>query len=73
MTQISAPDMMLLDQVKAPDKMPAFESYNRSPVTIPDDFVEWLFSGQELPSDSSPMGQTGQQGYEKLVSISHIL
>ena len=67
--QQSGPDMMLLDQMTAPNTMPVFggEGYNRSPFAIPEDFVAYLFSGQQL-DNSSPM-QIGQQGYAKLVSL----
>jgi len=45
--------------------MPVFggEGYNRSPFAIPEDFVAYLFSGQQV-DNSSPM-QIGQQGYTK--------
>lgn len=61
--QQSGPDMMLLDQMTAPNTMPVFggEGYNRSPFAIPEDFVAYLFSGQQIDT-SSPM-QIGQQGY----------
>ena len=67
--QQSGPDLMLLDQMTAPNTMPVFggEGYNRSPFAIPEDFVAYLFSGQQL-DNSSPMGQMGQQGYSKLVA-----
>ncbi|PVH86009.1 hypothetical protein DL98DRAFT_603740 [Cadophora sp. DSE1049] len=60
----SGPDMMLLDQMAVPNTMPVFggEGYNRSPFAIPEDFVAYLFSGQQM-ENSSPMGQMGQQGY----------
>lgn len=63
--QQSGPDMMLLDQMTAPNTMPVFggEGYNRSPFAIPEDFVAYLFSGQQI-DNSSPM-QIGQQGYAK--------
>jgi hypothetical protein len=63
--QQSGPDMMLLDQMTAPNTMPVFggEGYNRSPFAIPEDFVAYLFSGQQI-DNSSPM-QIGQQGYTK--------
>lgn len=66
--QQSGPDMMLLDQMTAPNTMPVFggEGYNRSPFAIPEDFVAYLFSGQQIDT-SSPMGQMGQQAYAKLV------
>lgn len=69
--QQSGPDMMLLDQMTAPNTMPVFggEGYNRSPFAIPEDFVAYLFSGQQL-DNSSPIGQMGQQGYAKLVAKS---
>lgn len=60
--------MMLLDQMTAPNTMPVFggEGYNRSPFAIPEDFVAYLFSGQQI-DNSSPM-QIGQQGgYAKSV------
>jgi len=62
--QQSGPDMMLLDQMTAPNTMPVFggEGYNRSPFAIPEDFVAYLFSEQQINS-SSPMGQMGQQAY----------
>jgi len=68
--QQSGPDMMLLDQMTAPNTMPVFggDGYNRSPFAIPEDFVSYLFSGQ-LDS-SSPMGQMGQHAYAKLVVVS---
>jgi hypothetical protein len=55
--------MMLLDQMTAPNTMPVFggEGYNRSPFAIPEDFVAYLFSGQQLDG-ASPMGQMAQQG-----------
>jgi hypothetical protein len=66
--QQSGPDMMLLDQMTAPNTMPVFggEGYSRSPFAIPDDFVAYLFSGQQF-DNSSPMAQSGmgQQGYAK--------
>lgn len=60
----SGPDMMLLDQMTAPNTMPVFggEGYNRSPFAIPEDFVAYLFSGQQL-DNSSPMGQMNQPAY----------
>ncbi|KAE8450565.1 hypothetical protein EG329_006296 [Mollisiaceae sp. DMI_Dod_QoI] len=65
MPQNSGPDMMLLDQMTAPNTMPVFggEGYSRSPFAIPEDFVAYLFSEQQLNNNSSPMGQMGQQGY----------
>ncbi|KAH8804986.1 fungal-specific transcription factor domain-containing protein [Xylogone sp. PMI_703] len=62
--QQSGPDMMLLDQMTAPNTMPVFggEGYSRSPFAIPEDFVAYLFSNQQL-DNSSPMGQANQQGY----------
>lgn len=65
MPQNSGPDMMLLDQMTAPNTMPVFggEGYSRSPFAIPEDFVAYLFSEQQLNSKSSPMGQMGPQGY----------
>lgn len=66
--QQSGPDMMLLDQMAAVNTMPVFggEGYNRSPFAIPDDFVAFLFSGQQL-DNSSPMSNPtlGTQGYSK--------
>lgn len=66
--QQSGPDMMLLDQMAAPNTMPVFggEGYNRSPFAIPEDFVAYLFSGQHL-DNASPLGQMGQSGYAKSV------
>jgi hypothetical protein len=68
--QQSGPDMMLLDQMTAPNTMPVFggEGYNRSPFAIPEDFVAYLFSGQQMDNPSS-MGQMGQQAYGKSVPI----
>lgn len=65
--QQSGPDMMLLDQMTAPNIMPVFggEGYNRSPFAIPEDFVAYLFSNQQLENGASPMGQMGPQGYAK--------
>ena len=65
--QQSGPDMMLLDQMTAPNTMPVFggEGYNRSPFAIPEDFVAYLFSNQQLENASSPMSQMGHQGYTK--------
>lgn len=64
--QQSGPDMMLLDQISAPNTMPVFggEGYNRSPFAIPEDFVAFLFSGQQLDG-SSPITPMGQPGYNK--------
>jgi hypothetical protein len=66
--QQSGPDMMLLDQMTVPHAMPVFggEGYSRSPFAIPDDFVAYLFSGQQF-ENSSPMIQPGlgHQGYAK--------
>lgn len=66
--QQSGPDMMLLDQMTAATTMPVFggEGYNRSPFAIPDDFVAYLFSGQQW-DNSSPMlnPALGAQGYAK--------
>ncbi|KAF8863219.1 hypothetical protein BDZ45DRAFT_686150 [Acephala macrosclerotiorum] len=75
MPQNSGPDMMLLDQMTAPNTMPVFggEGYSRSPFAIPEDFVAYLFSEQQLNSKSSPMGQMGPQGYAKSVSTFHTL
>lgn len=66
--QQSGPDMMLLDQISAPNTMPVFggEGYNRSPFAIPEDFVAFLFSGQQVDG-SSPISQMGQPGYTKSV------
>ncbi|KIN08271.1 hypothetical protein OIDMADRAFT_140709 [Oidiodendron maius Zn] len=63
-SQQSGPDMMLLDQMTAPNTMPVFggEGYNRSPFAIPEDFVAFLFSGQQVEG-SSPISQMGQPGY----------
>lgn len=66
----SGPDMMLLDQMSIPNSMPVFGGgggYNRSPFAIPEDFVAFLFNGQQLDTPSL-MGQMGQQGYAKLVN-----
>jgi len=65
-SQQSGPDMMILDQMTAQNTMPVFggEGYNRSPFAIPEDFVAYLFSGQQLDG-TSPMGQIGQPGYAK--------
>ncbi|TAQ83237.1 hypothetical protein B7494_g8437 [Chlorociboria aeruginascens] len=62
--QQSGPDMMLLDQMTAPNTMPVFggEGYSRSPFAIPEDFVAYLFSNQQL-ENSSPVPHLGQQGY----------
>lgn len=62
----SGPDMMLLDQMTVPNTMPVFggEGYNRSPFAIPDDFVAYLFSSQQLDS-SGVAGNIGQQGLLK--------
>lgn len=66
--QQSGPDMMLLDQMTAPNTMPVFgsEGYSRSPFTIPEDFVAYLFSDQQI-NNSSPMTQSAiaQHGYAK--------
>jgi hypothetical protein len=66
--QQSGPDLMMLDQMTLPNTLPVFggEGYNRSPFAIPEDFVAYLFSGQQIDS-SSPVGQIGQQGYAKSV------
>lgn len=66
--QQSGPDMMLLDQMTATSTMPVFggEGYNRSPFAIPDDFVAYLFSGQQWDTSSSmAASQLGTQGYAK--------
>jgi len=63
--QQSGPDMMLLDQISAPSTLPVFGGegpYNRSPFAIPEDFVAYLFSGQQMDG-SSPMAQMQQQGF----------
>ena len=72
--QQSSPDMMLLDQMAAPNTMPVFggEGYNRSPFAIPEDFVAYLFSGQQMENSSS-MAQMGQQTYAKSVPIPCLL
>lgn len=64
--QQSGADLMLLDQMTAPNTMPVFggEGYNRSPFAIPEDFVAYLFSNQQL-ENNSPLNQVGQQGYAK--------
>jgi len=61
--QQSGSDMMLLDQMTAPNTMPVFggDGYTRSPFAIPEDFVAYLFSGQQI-DNSSPV-QMGQQGF----------
>lgn len=48
--QTSGPEMMVLDEMSTPNTMPVFggESYNRSPFAISDDFVAYLFSGQQF-------------------------
>lgn len=71
--QQSGPDMMLLDQMTAPNTMPVFggEGYSRSPFAIPEDFVAYLFSGQQV-SEASPMGPISQQGYAKLVFVQNV-
>ncbi|KAG9235792.1 fungal-specific transcription factor domain-containing protein [Amylocarpus encephaloides] len=63
-SQQSGPEMMMLDQMTAPNTMPVFggEGYSRSPFALPDDFVTYLFSGQSM-DNSSPMGQIHPQGY----------
>lgn len=75
MPQNSGPDLMLLDQMTAPNTMPVFggEGYSRSPFAIPEDFVAYLFSEQQLTNNSSPMGQMGPQGYAKSVPVSAVL
>jgi hypothetical protein len=67
--QQSGPDMMLLDQMTAPNTMPVFggEGYSRSPFAIPEDFVAYLFSGQQV-DHTSQVGPISQQGYAKSVS-----
>lgn len=62
--QQSGPEMMMLDQMTAPNTMPVFggEGYSRSPFAIPEDFVAYLFSNQQL-ENSSPMSHMGPQGY----------
>lgn len=64
----SGPDMMLLDQMTVPNTMPVFggEGYNRSPFAIPEDFVAYLFNGQQMENPST-LGQMGQPGYAKSV------
>jgi hypothetical protein len=63
--QHPGPDMMLLDQMTAPNTMPVFggEGYSRSPFAIPDDFVAYL----GLFNNPSPIGQSGmgQQMYDR--------
>lgn len=62
--QQSGPDMMMLDQMTAPNTIPVFGGeggYNRSPFAIPEDFVAYLFSGQQMDG-TSPMTQMAQQG-----------
>jgi hypothetical protein len=68
--QQSRLDRTTLDQMTASNTMPVFgdEGYNRSPFAIPEDFVAYLFSGQQI-DNSSPI-QIGQQGYVKLVFLS---
>ena len=68
--QQSGSDMMLLDQMTAPNTMPVFggDGYTRSPFAIPEDFVAYLFSGQQI-DNSSPV-QMGQQGFGKSVFLS---
>ncbi|PBP28813.1 c2h2 finger domain containing protein [Diplocarpon rosae] len=60
----SGPDMMLLDQMAVPNTVPVFggEGYNRSPFAIPEDFVAYLFSGQQLDNSTS-LSQMGQQSH----------
>jgi len=62
--QQSGADTMHLDQISAPNAMPVFggEGYNRSPFAIPEDFVAYLFSNQQIDG-TSPMGQMSQPGY----------
>jgi hypothetical protein len=62
--QQSGPEMMMLDQMTAPNTMPVFggEGYNRSPFAIPEDFVAYLFNNPQMEA-SSPMGQIIPQGY----------
>ena len=69
--QQSGPDIVFLDQMTAPNTMPVFggEGYNRSPFAIPEDFVAFLFSGQQVEG-SSPISQIGQPGYAKSVTRS---
>jgi hypothetical protein len=68
--QQSGPDMLALQEMTVPNTMPVFggEGYNRSPFAIPDDFVAFLFSGQQMENTSSPMGQMSQPGYAKYVA-----
>jgi len=62
--QQSGVDAMNLDQMSAPNTMPVFggEGYNRSPFAIPEDFVAYLFSNQQIDG-TSPIGQMSQPGY----------
>jgi hypothetical protein len=68
--QQSGPEMMMLDQMTAPNTMPVFggEGYSRSPFAIPEDFVAYLFNNQQMEA-SSPMGQINPQGYAALVEL----
>ncbi|TDZ26534.1 Zinc finger protein klf1 [Colletotrichum orbiculare MAFF 240422] len=58
-------EMMLLDQMSMPGTIPVFGSdtiLNKSPyVTIPEDFVAYLFNTQQ--GEGSPMGQMVAPGY----------
>ena len=62
--QQSGAETMHLDQMSAQNTMPVFggEGYNRSPFAIPEDFVAYLFSNQQIDG-TSPMGQMSQPGY----------
>lgn len=64
--QQSGPDMMLLDQMTAPYTMPVFggEGHNRSPFAVPEDFLAYLFAGQQV-ENNSPMVDMSQPGYSK--------
>ncbi len=66
--QQSGPEGMLLDQITARNTMPVVGEGYTSPFTIPENFVAYLFSGQQI-DNSLPM-QIGQQGYAKLVFLS---
>ncbi|RDW92131.1 C2h2 finger-containing protein [Coleophoma crateriformis] len=60
--QQSGPDMMLLDQMNAPNTMPVFggDSYNRSPFGVSEDFIAYLFNN---PQVDIGMGHLSQQGF----------
>ena len=68
----SGPDMVLLDQMTAPNTMPVFggEGYNRSPFAIPEDFVAYLFSNQLVDNSPNHTSPISQQSYARLVYIS---